>query len=44
MQWHPELRIGFGFAVTFLNITEIFNMRGAVLQRIVKECAQKEKK
>jgi len=43
MQWHPELRIGFGFAVTFLNITEIFNMRGAVLQRIVKDCAQKEK-
>ena len=44
MQWHPELRIGFGFAVTFLNLTELFNQRGAVLQGIVKECAQNENK
>ena len=44
MQWHPQLRIGFAFCPTFLDITELFNQRGAVLQGIVKECAQNEKK
>ena len=43
MQWHPELKIGFAFVPTFLNLTEIYNMRGAVLQQIVKDCAQKQK-
>ena len=28
---------------TFLNVTERFNDRGAVLQEIVKECVQNEK-
>ena len=44
MQWHPELKIGFAFIPTFLNITERFNNRGAVLQQIVKDCAQNENK
>ena len=44
MQWHPELKIGFAFCPTFLDITEMFNQRGAVLQGIVKKCAKNEKK
>ena len=40
MQWHPRLKIGFAFIPTFLNITEPFNNRGAVLQQIVKDCAE----
>jgi len=40
MQWHPKLKIGFAFIPTFLNITEPFNNRGAVLQQIVKDCAE----
>ena len=43
MQWHPEFKIGFAFIPTFLNITEVCNMRGAVLQKIVKDCAKNEK-
>ena len=42
MQWHPELKIGFAFIPTFLNITERFNNRGAILQQIVKDSAQNE--
>ena len=41
VQWHPQLKIGFAFIPTFLNITEITNQRGAVLQNLVKECAAK---
>ena len=35
MQWHPELKIGFAFVPTFLNTTEMFNQRGAILQKLV---------
>ena len=44
MQWHPELKIGFAFIPTYLNITERFNNRGAVLQQIVKDCANESNK
>ena len=38
MQWHPELKIGFGYVPFDLNILDRKNVRGAELQRIVKEC------
>ena len=38
MQWHPELQIGFAFTPTFFDATDPFNVRGAVLQQIVKDC------
>ena len=43
-QWHPQLKIGFAFVPTFLNTTEPVNQRGAKLQQIVKECAEKDQK
>ena len=38
-QWHPELKIGFAFVPSVLNIVEFCNERGAVLQQLVKDCA-----
>ena len=38
-QWHPELKIGFSFVPSVLNIVEMCNERGAVLQQLVKDCA-----
>ena len=38
MQWHPELQIGFAFTPTFLELTDLVSVRGAVLQQIVKDC------
>lgn len=41
-QWHPQLRIGFAFVPTLLHKLDMVNTRGAVLQQIVKDCAQKQ--
>ena len=38
VQWHPSLEIGFAFLPTYLNPTDLFNERGAVIQKIVKDC------
>ena len=38
VQWHPELKIGFAFIPTLLTGVEMVNQRGAVLQKIVKDC------
>ena len=43
MQWHPELQIGFAFIPTFLNVPDLLNSRGGVLQQIVKDCVMKNK-
>ena len=43
MQWHPEQQIGFAFVPTFLNTTEMFNQRGAILQKLVVDCAKEQK-
>ena len=37
-QWHPELKIGFAFVPTVLNTVELFNERGAKLQKLVVDC------
>ena len=38
VQWHPELKIGFAFIPTLMSGVEMVNQRGAVLQKIVKDC------
>ena len=38
VQWHPELKIGFAFIPTLMSHVEMVNERGAVLQKIVKDC------
>ena len=43
VQWHPELQIGFAFIPTFLNVPDLLNSRGAVLQQIVKDCISAQK-
>ena len=40
-QWHPEMKIGFAFVPTSLHWFDCSNLRGATLQRLVKECATK---
>lgn len=37
-QWHPELKIGFGYVPNHLNMADFNNTRGARMQQIVKEC------
>ena len=37
-QWNPELKIGFAFVPTVLDVVEMNNERGAVLQQLVKDC------
>jgi CubicO group peptidase (beta-lactamase class C family) len=41
MQWHHQLRIGFGYAMNMLEITPV-NERGRALQEACVKCAQKE--
>lgn len=43
MQWNPELKIGFAFVPSMLNITDLSNHRGSVLQKLVTECCMKSK-
>ena len=43
VQWHPELQIGFAFIPTFLNVPDLLNSRGGVLQQIVKDCISAQK-
>jgi hypothetical protein len=37
-QWHPEYRIGFGYAPTSLNVLDIVNERGKTYQAEVVRC------
>ena len=43
MQWHPELSIGFGYAMNLLEITPS-NERADCLQEIVVQCVRKNQK
>jgi len=40
-QWHPQLRIGFGYVPTVLEFHCMFNNKGRKLQGEVARCAQK---
>ena len=40
MQWHPELKIGFGYVPTYLHWYDLENMIGAKLQKMVVDCAR----
>ena len=40
-QWHPELKIGFGYAPTSLNALDIVNERGKAYQAEVVRCVQR---
>ena len=39
-QWHPELRIGFGYVPTSLNVLDIVNERGKVYQTEAVRCVE----
>ena len=38
MQWHPELKIGFGYTPTLLQWYDIQNKKGARLQKLAAQC------
>ena len=40
-QWHPKLRIGFGYVPTSLNILDLVNARGKSYQAAVVECVNR---
>jgi CubicO group peptidase (beta-lactamase class C family) len=40
-QWHPQLRIGFGYVPTSLNILDLVNERGKAYQAEVIHCLEK---
>jgi len=40
MQWHPALRIGFGYACTYLTWWDLANVKARKLQKEVKACAK----
>jgi hypothetical protein len=40
-QWHPDLEIGFGFALNQMYWFDINNIKGAYLQKEVADCAAK---
>ena len=42
MQWHPELKIGFGYVPCDFNVLDFNNTRGAKLQNIVKQIVKGE--
>ena len=44
LQWHPELKIGFAYTPSFLQLTDLMNLRGSYLQAVVVECAKKQSK
>ena len=41
MQWHPDLKIGFGYVPTLLHWYDVQGKRGAELQKLAVECAAK---
>jgi CubicO group peptidase (beta-lactamase class C family) len=40
-QWHPELKIGFGYVPTSLNVLDLVNERGKAYQAEVVRCVEK---
>ena len=40
-QWHPELKIGFGYVPTLLNWIDLTNNKARLLQGEVEKCARK---
>ena len=43
-QWHPELRIGFGYVPTLLTWTDLINNKARLLQAEVVKCAKLTKR
>eukprot|EP00095_Tigriopus_kingsejongensis_P001144 maker-scaffold628_size122696-snap-gene-0.33 protein:Tk01144 transcript:maker-scaffold628_size122696-snap-gene-0.33-mRNA-1 annotation:"esterase" len=43
-QWHPTLKIGFGYTTTLLAWYDNLNMRGGRLQHEVRKCAERQAK
>ena len=41
LQWHPDLEIGFGYAMNYVFFPDLVNTKAARLQRAVVECAEK---
>ena len=41
MQWHPELKIGFGYVPFDFNVYDLTKVRASKLQKIVKKCVLK---
>ncbi len=41
--WLPELGIGFGYVPSRLNWYDFANLRGAELQKVVTQCAERQK-
>ena len=39
-QWHPELEIGFAFALTQMYVFDVVNLKAAALQSEVAKCAR----
>ena len=42
-QWHPELKIGFGYVPFDFNALDAWNIRGKWLQEEVVKCLLEEK-
>ena len=40
-QWHPELKIGFGYAPTLLTWIDLINNKARLIQGEVVKCAQR---
>jgi len=38
-QWHPELKIGFGYVPTLLTWIDLTNNKARLLQEEVRKCA-----
>jgi hypothetical protein len=40
-QWHPELKIGFGYTITHMLWFDVLNTKAAYMQKEVADCAAK---
>ena len=43
MQWHPELKIGFGYVPSSLLYLDFANVKGAILQKLVVDIVRGQK-
>ena len=41
LQWHPELKIGFGYVPTLIEIIDNYNCKAGQLQKLTIECVLK---
>jgi hypothetical protein len=40
-QWHPELKIGFAYIPTYMELIDNYNFKAGQLQKLTRECAMK---